>query len=227
MFQPTSTARNLGHLGFCPAAGCVPLAIGMGPVGVAIVLGVSVVGLYMTFKDWFQRGELKIAATAKAEEYVKTIWGTLEPNSPPTEDSVSKLIEECRLDEALELIQFLARQMYEKAQRDSYFKRWMDEWGTLTLQQVYSKLEAYKGYCVSSQPAPTCPEGYVFDGNGCTQTCAEGFRFSLADQKCIAVSPPILPPAISPTGEYIPLSAGISPWWILALGAFGIVLVTR
>jgi len=138
--------------------GATAAAAGLGPVGVAIVIGVSVVGLYETFKDWFHRGELKIAATATAEEYVDTIWGTREPNSPPSEDSVSKLIEDCRLDEAQELINFLGRQMFEKADKDSYFKRWFEQWGKLTIGQVQAKLDAYRGYCLASVPEPQQPE---------------------------------------------------------------------
>jgi hypothetical protein len=199
-------------VGFLPGA-TIAASAGLGPVGIAIVIGVSVVGLYETFKDWFQRGELKIAATATAEQYVDSVWGTREPNSPPTQDSVSKLIELCQLDAAQEMINFLARQMFEKAKNDSYFDRWMKEWGFLTLSQIQNKLMAYQGYCASpvesgQPPAPapepvSCPAGFYLNGYGV----------------CTPLSPPTLPPAIEPTtGAYIPLpQATMGKYGILGL----------
>jgi len=190
--------------------GATAAAAGLGPVGVAVVIGVSVVGLYATFKEWFRRGELKLAATATAEEYVDSIWGTREPNSPPSEDSVSRLIDDCKLDEAQELINFLARQMYERAERDSYFKRWTEEWGKLTLQQVQSKLDAYRSYCmVSTEPQgqPDHPE-------------------PAAPLPPVVVSPPALPPAIEPnTGAFIPLQADAGVSGSIVAGLFGFVFL--
>lgn len=193
-------------VGFLPGA-AIAASAGLGPVGVAFVIGVSVVGLYETFKDWFQRGELKVAATATAEQYVDSVWGTRSPNSPPTEDSVSKLIEACQLDAAQEMINFLARQMYEKASKDSYFDRWMKEWGFLTLTQIQNKLTAYRGYCAVA-PEPT-----------------------LEPELPIITSPPELPPAIEPTtGAYIPLSqARASKTGLLSLAAlaFAALVISR
>lgn len=189
MYRPPNT------LGFLPGT-TVALASGAGPVGVAIAISVTVIGsLYSTFKDWFQRGELKIAATAKAEDYVESIWGTTQPNSPPEQDSVSKLIEDCRLDEALSMIQFLARQMTEKAQNDEYFAKWVREWGAQTLQSIENKLLAYRGYCATSTPTEPQPPQY---------SCPPDFQ--LVGNRCEMLSPPVLPPAIDDTtGQYVPL----------------------
>ena len=188
--------------------GATAAAAGLGPVGVAVVIGVSVVGLYATFKEWLHRGELKLAATATAEEYVDTIWGTRQPNSPPVEDSVSKLIEECKLGEAQELINFLGRQMFDKAERDSYFKRWFDEWGKLTLEEVQAKLDAYRGYCIVSEP--------------------EHQSQSQPAAPLPVVSPPVLPPAIEPTtGAHVPMhssSLGTLSGTVVA-GFFGFLIL--
>lgn len=221
------------RLGFLPGA-AVAASAGLGPVGVAFVIGVSVVGLYETFKDWFQRGELKIAATAKAENYVDSVWGTRTPNSPPEQDSVSKLIESCQLDAAQEMINFLARQMYEKAKEDSYFDRWMREWGFLTLTQIQNKLTAYRGYCTaaappaSGTPAPTqCPPDFQLVSGKCVPlSCPPGF--ALQAGKCAMVSPAQLPPAIDTgTGAYVPLpqatASGGVLWLLAALGAVAII----
>ena len=172
------------QLGFLPGA-AVAASAGLGPVGIAFVIGVSVFGLYETFKDWFQRGELRVAATAKAEHYVDSVWGTLQPNSAPENDSVSKLIEACQFDAAQEMINFLARQMYEKAANDSYFDRWMKEYGFLTLTQVQNKLAAYRGYCAVTEPAPSepdpisCPPDFTLQNGVCKPlACPPGFYFS-------------------------------------------------
>ena len=210
------------QLGFLPGA-AVAASAGLGPVGVAIVISVSVVGLYETFKDWFQRGELKLAATAKAEEYVDSVWGTRTPNSPPTQDSVSKLIEACQLDAAQELINFLARQMYEKAAQDSYFDRWMKEYGFLTLTQVQNKLAAYRGYCMiqsePGEPAQTqCPADFTLQNGTCVPLqCPAGFY--LSGGKCIPISPATLPPAINDAGQYVPLPQAT----LSKAGMFGIL----
>lgn len=213
------------RLGFLPGT-TVALASGAGPVGVAIAISVTVIGtLYSTFRDWFQRGELKIAATAKAEDYVRSVWGTTEPNSPPDQDSVSKLIEECRLDEALQMIQFLARQMTEKAQTDEYFAKWVREWGAVTLQQIESKLFAYRGYCATvpeptpSDPNPDYPIQY---------SCPNGFQ--LINNRCEMISPPVLPPAIDDSGQYVPLpkSSGLSVGMLGMLALLlGVVIISR
>jgi len=211
------------QLGFLPGA-AVAASAGLGPVGVAIVISVSVVGLYETFKDWFQRGELKLAATAKAEEYVDSVWGTRTPNSPPEQDSVSKLIEACQLDAAQEMINFLARQMYEKAAKDSYFDRWMREFGFLTLTQIQNKLQAYRGYCMvsnppDSQPEPTsCPADFQLVNGVCTPlSCPPGFYLSAG--KCVPLSPATLPPAINDVGQYVPLPQAT----LSKTGMFGIL----
>jgi hypothetical protein len=216
------TASQNSHLGFMPAA--TVAAAGLGPVGVAFVIGVSVVGLYETFKDWFQRGELKIAATAKAEEYVDSVWGTRTPNSPPEQDSVSKLIEACQLDAAQEMINFLARQMFEKSKDDSYFERWMKEYGFLTLTQIQNKLNAYRGYCAitelpQSQPDPvSCPADFQLQNGVCTPlACPDGFY--LSGGKCVPLSPATLPPAIDNTGQYVPLPQAT----LTKTGMFGIL----
>ena len=185
----------------------------LGPVGAAIAAAYSIYSLVRLFQHWKLNQELKIAATAKAEDFVQSIWGTLEPNSPPTEDSVSKTIEECKLDEAQEMINFLARQMQEKAKNDPYFDRWAKDWGLKTLLLVQNKIDAYRGYCAppaepGQPPAPTpepisCPPGFYLNGYGV----------------CTPLSPPTLPPAIEPTtGAYIPLpQATVGRYGILGL----------
>lgn len=185
----------------------------LGPVGWAITAGLAAVSLIQLWRAWSQRGELKIAATAKAEDFVKSIWGTLEPNSPPEEDSVSKKIEECKLNEAQGMITFLARQMYEKATEDTkeapYFKKWADEWGLETLRLVQRKLDAYLGYCQNetSTPAPApvqCPPDFQLVNGKCTPlSCPPGFY--LKNGVCTPLSPATLPPAIDEAGQYIPL----------------------
>ncbi len=210
------------QLGFMPAA--TVAAAGLGPVGVAFVIGVSVVGLYETFKDWFQRGELKVAATATAEQYVDSVWGTRTPNSPPEQDSVSKLIEACQLDAAQEMINFLARQMFEKAGDDSYFDRWMRDYGFQTLTLVQNKLAAYRGYCAVVEPPVgepdpvSCPPDFTPQNGICHPlACPPGFY--LAGGKCVPLSPAVLPPAINETGQYVPLPQAT----LSKAGMFGIL----
>lgn len=233
MIQTKTIRRqpNRIGLGFLPAS--TAAAAGLGPVGVAFVIGVSVVGLYSTFKEWLQRGELKIAATATAENFVDSVWGTRQPNSPPEEDSVSKLIEACQLDTAQEMINFLARQMFEKAAKDSYFERWMREWGFLTLTQIQNKLNAYRGYCaVSSSPSPEpstqCPPNFELVSGVCKPlSCPPGFY--LSGSICVPLSPPTMPPSVNETGQYVPLQSSSGSWGMLGLLAAmtAVVIITR
>ena len=208
------------HLGLMPGPPPVD------PITTAIFIGINVVGLYSAFKEWMARGELKIAATAKAEEYVESIWGTKEPNSPPVADSVAKLIEACDLHAAQEMIFFLGRQMQEKASTDEYFKRWVVEWGKVTITQIQSKLDAYRGYCLASsepepgEPAPvSCPPDFQLAGGKCIPiACPPGFF--LSGGRCITLSPATLPPAIDETtGQYVPLPQAT----LTKTGMFGIL----
>ena len=203
----------------------------LGPVGWAVSAGLAAYSLVRLFQAWHERGELKIAATGKAEEFVESIWGTLQPNSPPETDSVSKLIEECRLSEAQEMIAFLARQMYEKGNADAYFKRWVDEWGLITLQQVERKLAAYVGYCQASEPEQStqCPPDFQLVGGKCTPLdCPPGFY--LSGGKCVPLSPPTLPPAINEAGQYVPLpQATLSKTGMFAIlaAALAVIVISR
>lgn len=177
----------------------------LGPVGTAISVGIAAYQLGKLFHDWAQRGELKIAATTKAEDFVKSVWGTTEPNSPPQEESFSKYLEDCQINTAREMLHFLTRQMVENAKRDKYFARWVNEYGLLTIRQAESKLAAFIGYCIAPSPEPT-PEPVP------------------APAPPPIISPPVLPPAIEPTtGAYIPLpQATASKAGLLALAAFAI-----
>lgn len=208
----------------------LPATAPCGPVCTVPVIVVSVVGsLISVFRDWLARGELKIAATAKAENYVESIWGTLEPNSPPSSDSVSKLIEACQLDAAQELIAFLARQMSEKAAQDSYFQKWAIEYGALTLRQIQSKLDAYRGYCMVQQepPAPSgpsCPSNFELVNGICKPvSCPPGFY--LSGSICAPLSPPTLPPVIDNGGNYVPISEASNSNMLLLLAAAAVAVV--
>lgn len=205
----------------------------LGPVGWAVTAGLAAVSLISLWRAWSQRGELKIAATAKAEDFVESIWGTLKPDSPPETDSVSKQIENCQLNEAQSMITFLARQMYEKAKDDQYFRRWADEWGLETLRLVQRKLDAYLGYCQNSnepvQPQPSqtvqCPPDFTLQNGTCVPlSCPPGFY--LKSGVCTPLSPATLPPAISTTGQYVPLpQATASSYGILGILAVALAAI--
>lgn len=243
--RTTRTVRRrpngLGHLGLT-AAPLPPSLWGqlfskiapiLGPVGFAISAGYGAYSLVRLFQSWSERGELKIAATAKAEEFVQSIWGTLQPNSPPTSDSASKLIEECRLTEADAMIKFLARQMYEKGNEDPYFKKWVEDWGWTTLLQINSKLAAYVGYCANNepiQPSPSaqCPSGFTLQSGVCRPiACPDGFY--LKNGVCTPLSPATLPPAIDSTGGYVPISSGLSGGSMFAILAalLAVIVISR
>lgn len=204
----------------------------LGPVGWAVSAGFAAYSLVRLFQSWSQRGELKIAATAKAEDFVESIWGTLQPNSPPQTDSVSKLIDECRLNEAQSMITFLARQMYEKGNQDPYLKKWVDEWGMETLRLIERKLDAYLGYCSNDneavQPSPTCPPNFELVSGVCKPlSCPPGFY--LSGSICVPLSPPTMPPSVDESGQYVPLSSSSGSWGMLGLLAAlaAAVIITR
>jgi hypothetical protein len=121
----TMYART-SQLGFLPAV-VAPVA---GIPGVNIVLGVAVgaVTLFSLFKNWFQRGELKRQATAKAEDFVRAFYALADGRWPIPEglpivpggttfsrESVAGLIENCSLVAASSYLDTLERQLIELA----------------------------------------------------------------------------------------------------------------
>lgn len=238
----TAHIRQRGHLsglGFVSTAALLASTAPCGPACTVPILVVTVIGtLYTVFKTWFHSGEMKVLATAKAEHFVDSIWGTRTPNSPPDQDSVSKLIEDCKLVEAQEMIIFLARQMSEKAAKDEHFNKWAIEWGALTLKQIQSKLDAYKGYCAPSDggtsPTPPpqeptrCPPDFSLVNGRCVPLgCPNGFY--LVNGKCEMMSPQTMPPALDSAGSYVALpqaSASGMGLGLLFLVA-GLIIVSR
>jgi hypothetical protein len=126
------------HLGFFPAL----VAPAAGIPGVNIVLGVAAgaVTLFSLFKNWFQRGELKRQATAKAEDFVRAFYALADGRWPIPEElpivpggttfsreSVAGLIENCSLVAASSYLDTLERQLVELAK--STLTDWARQWG--------------------------------------------------------------------------------------------------
>lgn len=181
------------RLGFLPAAAVAP-AIGI--PGVNVVLGVvtAAVSLYSLFKTWFQRGELKVKATNKAEDFVRAFY-TLQSGQWPipgglpivaggntfSRESVAGMIEACYTTAASSFLDTLERQLVELAKTDTYFAAWANQYGYNDIRNLRRTIS--EAGCTEDrsadilppseqqqQPPATCPPGTTYSAafGGCT-----------------------------------------------------------
>lgn len=156
------------QVGFLPTP-TGPVIVTGEPVSTVVLTAISVgITLFKLFSDWLQRGELKIQATAKAEEFVRHFYG-LEPGcTMPTPgipiepggkhfcaESVAGMIERCELAKAHEFLAFLERNMREQSARDTYFARWVNQYGNADIIYLNGRISAAKTKCPGTVPIPT------------------------------------------------------------------------
>lgn len=217
------------RLGFLPAAAVAP-AVGI--PGVNVVLGVVTVAttLYSLFKSWFQRGELKVKATNKAEDFVRAFY-TLQSGQWPipgglpivaggntfSRESVAGMIEACYTTAASYYLDTLERQLIELAKTDTYFAAWANEYGyndirnlRRTIAEAGCTEDRSADILPPSEQTPTCPPGQVYSASfgGCTGGSGGGNGTST------------LPPATS--------QSSMMPYALLAgFGIFALILARR
>lgn len=117
--------------------------------------------LLEVIKDWFNGGEYKVAATARAEDFSRRFYElidgsvregvAIEANRrlfSPT--SVAGMIERCQLEVAGKTVSLLEQQIRDLAARDQYFANWAREWGFNDISNLRSAIERAKTQCSSS-----------------------------------------------------------------------------
>lgn len=125
--------------------------------GLGAITNTSGKNLWDTLVDWFQtgRGEIKVAATSSANDFVNTMYGTFTPGIPIemggqrfSERSIAGLIERCYLGAASDALRNLEAQMRKLSETNSAFKTWMEEYGNGDLEYLRGKIDQFR---------PTCP----------------------------------------------------------------------
>jgi len=117
--------------------------------------------LLEVIKDWFNHGDYKVAATARAEDFSKRFYeladGSVREGVPieahgrlfsPT--SVAGMVERCQLEVAGKTVSLLEQQIRDLAARDQYFAAWAREWGFNDIANLRSAIERAKTQCSSS-----------------------------------------------------------------------------
>lgn len=124
--------------------------------GLGAITNTSGKNLWDTLVDWFQtgRGEIKVAATASANDFVQTMYGTFQPGIPIelngrrfSERSIAGMIERCWLGVATSALRNLSTQMLKLAESNSGFKTWMEEHGNGDLEHLQGKIDEFRPRC--------------------------------------------------------------------------------
>lgn len=151
--------RAAGVEGLAATAPCAD------PVSCAIAGGVMVgMDLFQLFMHQRQNNAFKVAATVKAESFVRSMFGygagcTLPPSTPQSTgfcaNSVRGMIERCQLTQAQQYLAWLAQQMQQLAQQDPmYFGKWMAEYGNSSISGLQGTIVSFASSCASAGTIP-------------------------------------------------------------------------
>lgn len=145
------------------------------PIGPVVTAGMDLFSLFLAQR---QNNEFKVLATAKAENFVKSMFGYgtncslpqvyMEPQHyletipySPTKpsyqfcaNSVAGMIERCNPAQAQQYLAWLAQQMQQLAQQDArYFGAWMSQYGNLSIQGLQTFIGQAMTKCVVAPPS--------------------------------------------------------------------------
>jgi hypothetical protein len=128
--------------------------------------------LFLAFKQQSANNNFKVLATAKAESFVKSMYGlapdcTLPPPGLPIvpggthfcSNSIAGMIERCNLAQAQQYLGWLTQQMQQLAQQDPhYFGQWFTVYGIHDIPYLQSKIVEATALCAgmaAQSPSPT------------------------------------------------------------------------
>ena len=168
--------RGREQLGFMPGPALAPAAA-FPPVGVPLAIASVGTTLYQLFSNWWNRGELKVAATRRWDDFVarkqlQRAFYALRGGRMPTAGlpvraggshfdpkSVAGMVEGCHLAEAQTFLDVLNRQMIEIAAKDQFFARAVNEHGLKAVADLQNAIDRARADCISPQLPPPIQVG--------------------------------------------------------------------